>query len=103
MTDNWDRLQPTPSTLDSRTKRVLLYHKAIKTPCVCTSFATAATPTMTSGELRLDSLMFRVPSLSDDPGELHLPAGVHLEPVVSLLRLGAPPAPVQVIIISGAL
>lgn len=47
----------------------------------------------------MDSLRLWVSSLSYDPGKLHLSAGVHLEPVVSLLWLCAPRTTVQVIVV----
>lgn len=50
-----------------------------------------------------DSLLLRVSSLSDDPSELHLSPGIHLKPVVTLLRLCAPSAAVQIVVIIRAL
>lgn len=49
------------------------------------------------------SQLLGVASLRDDPGELHLPPGVDLEPVLPLLGLGAPGAAVQVVVVAGAL
>lgn len=53
--------------------------------------------------MHFDSQLLRVPSLSDDPGELHLSAGVHLKPMAALLGLRAPRAAEQVVLIVGAL
>lgn len=51
------------------------------------------------GWLRMDSLRLWVSSLSYDPSKLHFSAGVHLEPVVSILWLCAPRTTVQVIVV----
>lgn len=50
-----------------------------------------------------DSQLLRVSSLSDDPSELHLSTGIHLEPVDGLLRLCTPRAAVQILVIPRAL
>lgn len=51
------------------------------------------------GWFSLDSHSLWASSLSYDSGKLHLPAGVHLKPAVSLLWLCAPRTAVEIIII----
>ena len=58
---------------------------------------------MYGGVSKRDSQFVWVSSLSDDPCELHLPSGVDLKPVVSLLWLCAPRATVHVVVVIRAL
>lgn len=82
-----------------RRHKVITGREKEASPCLSAALVTRKSQTVLIPLL----LWLWVPALRDDPSELHLSTGVHLKPVLLLLRISTPRSAVNVLLISWVL